>query len=215
MELFKTCQRMKQLNKRKLLKKEIKFVHESMVHHIRRSQRDKIKKHEFEREMGRVARELSLVVSTHCGVRKQKTKRRGLQHYIFQMSNELVLFIHTSLPLTCDLPLLSQGIMSSLSIPTLIGLMGCGEKTRQHIAQQLPVDFVAMNIGEKTLSVPLLTSIIHKHRNREREVMNKEDYLSRTLEEHQKIKSLKRALTCKLVKAEETETEDDLTAAFA
>lgn len=203
---------MKQLNKRKQLKREIKFVHESMVHHIRRSQRDKIKKHEFEREMGRVARELSLVVSTHCGVRKQKTKRRGLQHYIFLMSDALVLFIQSSLPLTCDLPLLSQGIMSSLSIPTLIGLMGCGEKTRQHIEQQLPGDFIGMNIGEKPLSVPLLTSIIHRHRNREREVENKEDFLDRTLEEHKQIKSLKQALTGKLVQPEEA--EDDLTAAF-
>ena len=188
---------MKVENQRKQLKKEVKFIHESVVHILKRHRLDKITREDMNQEMTRVTKDLSDLIRKHCGVRKQKAKRLNINHYLFLMSKPLKLFFRATLALDGrSFPLLYRGIVSSRAIPTLIGLVGCSDGTTKHVKDLLPAAYDTNNLMARKLNVPIFTAIIHKYRIRpDIKVEDKEKYMQLTLEEHAKLQQLKHQLS--------------------
>lgn len=186
-------------NQRKLLKKDMKDIQESLVHLLRKQKRSRLSKIDLEQGIGKITDEMTKVISLYCGVRKQKTKRQHIHHYVFNMSPPLLAFVRTTLGLDAqEFPLLCEGTISSRSIPSIISLAGCSTSTAQKMSRYLPNDYAHHCLDTRKLNVPIFTTIIHSLREGKNKTHvdhesaeNAENIKKTALEEYAKLVKLK------------------------
>jgi len=183
---------MKTENQRKLMKKDMKFVREGIIHLAKRNRHGYIDREGMDKELSRMATEIGNFSNKFCTVRKQKCKRKNVKPFVFVMSQPLQNFIMMALPLKADkFPYFNQGIISSHAIPTIIGLAGCSQTTAAHIQRVLPRDHATHRLTERKLNVPIFTTIIHDNRaDRILSAEEKEEFLDPAMAEHKKIKEM-------------------------
>lgn len=95
-------------------------------------------------------------------------RERRVGHFLFRMKPELHAFLLDRLAaLDLDLerfPYFIAGLISSRAISVLIALVGTGDAAREAVARFLPECYTDFDLKTRNLSIPILTSIVHRHR---------------------------------------------------